>query len=128
MISIDTNIVVRFLIRDDETQYQKVVALFRAETVWIPLTVILETEWVLRSRFRFPRSAILKALGDLATIPGIVVEEAERFERALALSVSGVDFADALHLAATPAGASFVTFDQDLQVRARAAGLACASP
>ena len=47
MVAIDTNIIVRLLTRDDESQYKKVLALFKKHDIFIADTVILETEWVL---------------------------------------------------------------------------------
>ncbi len=44
MIAIDTNIIVRFLTRDDEQQYKKSFAIFKTKEIFIPDTVILETE------------------------------------------------------------------------------------
>ncbi|WP_242055318.1 MULTISPECIES: PIN domain-containing protein [Nostocales] len=48
MVAVDTNIIVRLLTQDDELQYQKSLEIFQTQTVFIPDTVILETEWVLR--------------------------------------------------------------------------------
>ena len=48
MIAIDTNIVVRFITKDDELQYQQSLALFKNKNIFIADTVILETEWVFR--------------------------------------------------------------------------------
>lgn len=46
MIGIDTNIVIRLLTRKDETQYRKALALFEKNDIFMPETVILESEWV----------------------------------------------------------------------------------
>jgi predicted nucleic-acid-binding protein len=48
MIAVDTNIIIRLAMRDDEAQYQKVIVLLN----FISRTVQLETEWVLRSRYK----------------------------------------------------------------------------
>jgi predicted nucleic-acid-binding protein len=47
MVAVDTNIIVRLLTQDDEAQYQKSLEIFQTQTIFIPDTVILETEWVL---------------------------------------------------------------------------------
>ena len=53
MIAIDTNIIARFLTRDDEDQYQKAYQIFAtSQRIYIPKTVILETEWVLRFSYK----------------------------------------------------------------------------
>ncbi len=62
MIAVDTNILVRFLTRDDEQQYQKSLNLFQNFNIFIPDTVILETEWVLRFAYKFKRLEIFKHL------------------------------------------------------------------
>ncbi|MCP5410517.1 MAG: PIN domain-containing protein, partial [Chromatiaceae bacterium] len=48
MIGVDTNVLVRLLTRDDEAQFRKALKLFQQEEIFIPKTVFLETEWVLR--------------------------------------------------------------------------------
>jgi len=53
IIAIDTNIIVRFITRDDELQYQQSLELFKNKNIFIPDTVILETEWVLRFAYKF---------------------------------------------------------------------------
>jgi predicted nucleic-acid-binding protein len=58
MIAIDTNIIIRLAMRDDETQYQKAIDLLKSHDFYISRTVQLETEWVLRSRYRQPRQEI----------------------------------------------------------------------
>ena len=44
MIAIDTNIIVRFITKDDELQYQQSLVLFKNKNIFIADTVILETE------------------------------------------------------------------------------------
>lgn len=59
MVAADTNVLVRLLTRDDERQFEKSVALFRERTIFIPNTVVLETEWVLRYGYQFTPSQII---------------------------------------------------------------------
>lgn len=58
MLAVDTNIVVRLLVADDPVQSQIAAGLFRQHPIFIALTVLLETEWVLRSSYRFSAKAI----------------------------------------------------------------------
>ena len=56
MLGIDTNILVPFLVRDDETQFEKARRLIGREVaagrrVFVSQLVLLETVWVLRSRY-----------------------------------------------------------------------------
>ncbi len=62
MIAVDTNIIIRFLTRDDEKQYKKSFLIFNTEEVFISDTVILETEWVLRYAYEFSPDDICDAL------------------------------------------------------------------
>jgi len=63
MIAVDTNVIVRFLTKDDEAQYQKAYRIFaESAQLFIPTTVILETEWVLRFSYRFSSDRIGYAL------------------------------------------------------------------
>lgn len=51
MIAFDTCILVRFLADDDKEQADSAEVLLADNTVFLPKTVLLETEWVLRSRY-----------------------------------------------------------------------------
>jgi predicted nucleic-acid-binding protein len=82
-------------------------------------TVILEAEWVLRSRYRFNRGAIASGLRRLLGLPGVMVEDPAAVAQALELYDQGFDFADALHLASSGPAEAFATFDHALQRRAR---------
>jgi predicted nucleic-acid-binding protein len=123
VIALDTNILVRFLTRDDPVQSPRARALIETGAVLILKTVVLETEWVLRTFYRFDRAAIEDGLTRLLGLPGIEVED--RPAVALALAWYGqnrLDFADALHLASSRHADAFATFDQALRRRARALG------
>jgi predicted nucleic-acid-binding protein len=82
-------------------------------------SVILEAEWVLRSAFRLSRRRIATILRGLLGLAGVTIEGAANVARALDWFEAGLDFADAMHLAATPDGDEFVTFDRSLARRAR---------
>ena len=60
MLGVDTNVLVRFLVRDDEAQFEKARKLIKREVaagrrVFVNQLVLMETEWVLRSRYLWPR-------------------------------------------------------------------------
>ena len=99
MRAVDTNVVVRFLTRDDPAQASRAKAVIEAGDVFVGTTVLLETEWVLRSVYGFAREDVARALGALAGLPGVSVESPVLFGEALQRTESGMDFADALHLA-----------------------------
>ena len=126
MEALDTNVVVRLLVRDDEAQCRRAEQLYRraitAGGVWIPSVVIVETAWVLRVAYTFDRAAITTALRLLLSAEGVIAEDEAATLRALAAFETGpADFADYLildtarHAEALP----LWTFDEQL---ARATG------
>jgi predicted nucleic-acid-binding protein len=119
MIAIDTNIIVRFLTRDDPVQAARARALLETGSVFVLRTVVLETAWVLRTRYRFDRAAIASGLRQLLGLPGVTIEEPNTMAQALDLHDQGFDFADALHLASSGRADAFATFDHALRRRAR---------
>ena len=120
MLAVDTNVVVRFLAGDDPAQHRRAVALFRAHTVWLSKTVLLETEWVLRSAFAFTAAEITHALRGLTRLPGVRCEDPRAVQSAIEALPAGMDFADALHLAGSQqADEGFASFDARLVKRAR---------
>ena len=58
MISVDTNVIVRLLTKDDAEQFKQSLKLFQEKDIFICDTVILETEWVLRFAYKFSPSEI----------------------------------------------------------------------
>ena len=88
MIAVDTNVIVRFLVRDDEKQAEVAYRrLKQAETnrerLFVPLLVILETIWVLESAYRKSRGEVLDALQDMRQMPVFEFEKDEVVERLL---------------------------------------------
>ncbi len=114
MIAADTNILVRFLVRDDPAQAALALRLITEHPIWISKTVLLETAWVLRATYGYKRLAAHQGITSLLGIPSVEVEARGEVMRALQWVEAGLDFADALHLAATPSSGEFVTFDREL--------------
>ncbi len=120
MISLDTNVVVRIVTRDDPEQSEAAWKLVQqAERVWLAKTVVLETEWVLRYCYDLRREAILRTLRKLLAYPPVRVEDRGAIQQALEWYATGLDFADALHLASGSATDRFATFDRKLAKIAR---------
>ncbi|MBY0579480.1 MAG: type II toxin-antitoxin system VapC family toxin [Burkholderiales bacterium] len=117
MISIDTNILVRLITRDDENQAQRAAKLFEHNQIFLCKTVLLETEWVLRFCYELSRSAILNALKNTVGLSQLTVEDSPAVAKALTLFENGMDFADALHLASGQNAPQFATFDERLKKR-----------
>lgn len=122
VILVDTNVLVRLLVSEDDVRQRRAAeAVVRGGGVRLLHTVLLETEWVLRSRYRFGPRDVARGLRQLLGLQGVEVEDADRVAKALDWFEAGLDFADAMHLAAAAEEETFVTFDRDL-IR-RAAGL-----
>ena len=112
MTAVDTNLLVRFLTHDDEDQYRRAVAAFESGDVFIPETVWLETEWVLRYAYGYAAAAVVRAFSAVLGLPAIHTTAAARLLLAIEWHERGLDFADALHLAGSQNAETFLTFDQ----------------
>lgn len=123
MLAVDTNVIVRLLTQDDRKQAAAATSLFDAHQIWIAKTVLLEINWVLKSVHRYRPEGVREALKSLMGLPNVRVEDESAVANALALAASGIDFADALHLASTPQGVRFVSFDQAFVRQAQKAGV-----
>jgi len=114
MISVDTNIIVRLLTGDDQSQFQRAKALFAKENIVITTSVILECEWVLRYAYHFKPSEITDAFKSLFGLSNVNLLESLVIYNAIEWHMHGMDFADAIHLAKSQECESFVTFDKNL--------------
>lgn len=118
MRAVDTNVLVRALVQDDAAQGRRAQACLSAQPVFIPVTVILELEWVLRSRYGYSPRAIAEAMEKLAILENAVVGEQAAVIAAAGKMRQGWDFAGALHHALAAGCDDFATFDATLARRA----------
>jgi predicted nucleic-acid-binding protein len=116
--ALDTNVLVRALVQDDAAQGRRAQVCLSAQPVYIPVTVILELEWVLRSRYGYSSKAIADAMEKLAILENAVVGEQAAVVAAASKLRQGWDFADALHHALAAGCDDFATFDTTLSRRA----------
>lgn len=116
MKALDTNIIIRFITKDDEQQ-SRIAAGYLIEEVFISHSVLIETEWVLRAAFEWNRTRVNGALRALLRIGTVSVERPEMLAWALDQHERGADWADMLHLIAARHHQAFVTFDQGLARR-----------
>jgi predicted nucleic-acid-binding protein len=123
MIAFDTNLLVRALVADHAEQVAVVRQLIARDTIFISRTVLLETEWVLRSIYRKSHHELHAFFTALLETDNTVIEDAEAISHALDWYAQGADFADALHLAAC-GSAMMHTFDRGFCKAARDAGTA----
>ncbi len=112
MISIDTNVIIRLLTHDDEPQYKQAYSFFKPEAIFLPSTVILESEWVLRYAYSFTRDQISDAFLKLIRLPNINLANPMAVYDALKWYENGLDFADALHLAESRHCKKMASFDK----------------
>ena len=119
MIAIDTNVLVRFLVRDDEAQYEKSLKLFQGNDLFIPDTVVLETEWVLRCAYDYSPTEICSAFRRVFGLKNVTLAEPMLISKAVEWHESGLDFADAVHLAKCEHLKMLKTFDEKFIKRSR---------
>jgi predicted nucleic-acid-binding protein len=120
MAALDTNVLVRFLVKDDAKQYALAERLIRSalragQSLFVPVTVFLELEWALRSNFGFTKSEVIGALSNLLSAPELSIESESAMEIATVLYQSSrADFSDCVHaaLAHRAAETPLWTFDQ----------------
>src|SRR5579859_4738002 len=112
VLAIDTNILVRYLTNDHPEQSAKARSLLISNAIFVSNSVLLESEWVLRSVYQFPTSARIGGLRTIAGLPNISVENPPLLAEALDRAEAGMDFADALHLGAAAHCESLATFDR----------------
>lgn len=124
MTAVDTNIIVRLLTGDDQTQLAQAREIFSATEIFIPETVILETEWVLRYAYDLSPATIDEGLLRLFGLPNVVLSDARAISQAFDGYRSGMDFADALHLALCDHCSELFTFDKKF-VRSAAGSFQC---
>jgi len=120
VIALDTNVIVRFLVRDDEKQAELArrrlkLAEERKERLGIPLLVVLETIWVLDSAYKKTRAEILEAIRDMRQMPVFEFEAEHVIEKLLNDGARyKADLADILiaHSAAAKGCEACLTFDK----------------
>ena len=86
MKALDTNVLVRFLVKDDEPQAQKVYTLFKQAEAdknyfYVPILVVLETIWVLDSVYEIPRKEILDSINEILLMPILKFEAQPTIQR-----------------------------------------------
>lgn len=119
MPSLDTNVLVRYLVKDDARQHAAAAKVIESDTqdadFTVPITVALELEWVLRSRYGVDKEGIIDTYTRLLETAGLMFQDEPSVERALSLFTEhSADFADCLHIALAMSNNSlpFVTFDK----------------
>jgi len=120
MKALDTNVLIRFLVRDDERQAGAVYGKFKEaeaarQVFLVPLLVVLETIWVLESAYSVKRGEIREAIDELLSMPILEFESQAVIRRAMSSAKeSNVDLADLLigHSALHAGCECVLTFDK----------------
>jgi predicted nucleic-acid-binding protein len=115
--AVDTNVLVRIIVQDDPAQSERAAAFCR-QGVLVSLTVAMETEWVLRSRYKMDRETILKHFNLMVEGQDLYFENLAGFAWVLERYAEGADFADMIHLLASLGTEGFGSFDQSLVAEA----------
>jgi predicted nucleic-acid-binding protein len=103
--ALDANILVRFIVEDDAAQLVAAKKLIRrcvlaGESLFIPVTVALELEWVLRSNFKFEKGVVIQTFNALLSAVELRFESESSLESALRLyAEASADFSDCMHIA-----------------------------
>ena len=104
---------------DDAKQAARAAALIRANEIWVSKTVLLETEWVLRSLYGFSPESLAGSLRALAGLRTVFLEDELAAAKALDWFKEGLDFADAPHMARVVNARQVATFGRRLVRQAR---------
>ena len=128
MRAVDASVVVRYLTGDDPDRAARVRDAIEAGPVYVPTTVLLETEWVLRRAYGYRPDEVAGALRAFAGLPRVRLENAALLAEALEHAERGMDFADALHLGAAAGCESMLTFDRRLIAAAGGARVRAVEP
>jgi predicted nucleic-acid-binding protein len=121
-VAVDTNVLVRLATGDNVEEHQAAIESLGARAWRVFPTVILETEWVLRSRYGYSPQQFADFVEWMDANGHITLAQAEIVRAAVGCHREGMDFADALHIAQTD-GEPFLTLDKALQRKAGRLGL-----
>lgn len=118
MKALDTNVLLRFVMRDDENQFAKASGFLESRTpddpAFVSLVVLVELAWTLRQRYGLSRTDIHALVTTLLETRELAFED-ESEVSAIVSDAAGGDLADHLiSYCARRAGCSTtVTFDHD---------------
>jgi predicted nucleic-acid-binding protein len=121
MISLDTNVLVRYLTQDDDAQFQAVLRLLSKKnaTYFVCNWVVTEVDWVLRRLYEWTSSEVADAIGLLLSVHNLVFEHENHLRASLRTYREGADLSDELivRVSRDLGAAGLVTFDRQIQKR-----------
>jgi predicted nucleic-acid-binding protein len=119
MPSLDTNVLVRYLVADDKSQFELaklyIESVLTDDALFIPLSVTVELEWVLRAAYKLDKLSVITIFIQLLESREVKFQEESSVEVSLSLySESNAAFADCLHIASayTNDSTPLITFDR----------------
>jgi len=120
MIAVDTNILVRYAVKDDKRQTALAISFIADNECHVLKSVILELVWVLSSSsgYNLTRKVVTERLRHIMGLPTIDAEDAVQVAQAINWYENGMDFADALHLASSWEVKDFATLDGKMSRKA----------
>ena len=123
MIAVDTNVLLRYILRDDERQFTASASFFQARTMedpaFVGLIVLCELAWSLRRRFGFSAQQVSAVVATLFETAEVQIEDEAGVSACLTNASRSAEIADLLiNFCANRAGcASTVTLDQNAAAR-----------
>jgi predicted nucleic-acid-binding protein len=115
MLGLDTNVLARYYVHEGgPARFQEAAArtlIERGGPLFVPKTVVLELEWVLRGVYGHAAAEVCRAFEHLLGLEHVEIEDRAAVESAVGNMKRGLDFADALHHAGSRACEAFMTFD-----------------
>jgi predicted nucleic-acid-binding protein len=124
LLAVDTNLLVRLVTNDDPEQAERAAAAVDGgEGFFVPLSVSLELEWVLRGAYRLGVDQVVRAFEGLLSVRALHFEQEAMVRKALYRHRQGLDFADALHHLAAADCDALLSFDAQLIAAVRRLGL-----
>ncbi len=120
MIGVDTNILVRYAVKDDKRQTALATNFIAGNQCHVLKSVILELVWVLSSPsgYNLTRNVVTERLLHILGLPTMDTEDAVQVALAIDWYEKGMDFADALHLASSCEVSGFATMDARMSRKA----------
>lgn len=120
MITVDTNVLVRYAVKDDPEQTIVATNFLGEHQCFVLKTILLELVWVLSSSrgYGLTRHVVIERVKHILGLPNITVQDPDHVALALDWYESGMDFADALHLASSLDTEAFATFEKKISTKA----------
>jgi predicted nucleic-acid-binding protein len=120
MIAVDTNILVRYAVKDDPHQTVIATNFLATHSCFVLKTVLLELVWVLGSKsgYGLSKSVVLERVRHILGLPTVYMQDPKYAALALTWHEAGMDFADALHLASSFDVQGFATFEKKIPKKA----------